>query len=63
MWKNGGKKPLSPLIGPPLVRNGRGKARTLEACGVDDAKLAEEAGIVKIYYERPEERMSLDPTI
>ena len=68
MWKDGEKKPLFSLIGPQLVEDGRRKARTLKACGVDKfeayAELAKEAGIVKIYRDQPGgERISLDPTI
>jgi len=68
IWKNGEEKPLFSFVGAQLLKDGRRRVRTLNACGVSKfkayAKLAEDAGIIEIYYGLPgEERMSLDPTI
>jgi len=67
MWKNREAKPLSSFVGSQSLKDDGKKARTLGACGVDKftayAELAKDAGIIKIYYERLGERMSLDPTV
>ena len=61
MWKNGEVEPLPSFVGFQLLKDEGKKARTMSACSVDEfsayVELAKDAGVVKIYHERPWERI------